>query len=152
MSGFVHLHCHSTWSLLDGAIPAESLPDAAAALGYDAVALTDHDALTGAVRFASACRAAGVKPIYGAELTVGEQNEGDEDGATSRGTTQKRVGGRRDAPHPQSPSHLPTHVTVIARNATGYGNLCRLISDAHLGHERGEPRTTMARIADRAEG
>jgi DNA polymerase III alpha subunit len=122
MSGFVHLHCHSTWSLLDGAIPAESLPHAAAALGYEAVALTDHDSLTGAVRFASACRAAGVKPIYGAELTVG--------------------GGENEW----------SHVTVLARNSSGYANLCRLISNAHLGHERGEPQTTMARIADRAEG
>ena len=67
---FVHLHCHTTWSLLDGAIPAESLPHIAAALGFEAVAMTDHDALTGAVRFASGCRDAGVKPIYGAELTI----------------------------------------------------------------------------------
>ncbi len=151
MSGFVHLHCHSTWSLLDGAIPAESLPHAAAALGYEAVALTDHDSLTGAVRFARACRDAGVKPLYGAVLTVGEE-EGGEDGATFRRPTQKRFGGRRDAPRPQSPSHFPSDVTVIARDATGYGNLCRLISDAHLGHERGKPQTTMARIAERAEG
>lgn len=72
MSGFVHLHAHTTWSLLDGAIPAEVLPHAAALLGYDAVAMTDHDALTGAVRFTRACRDAGVKPIYGAELTIRE--------------------------------------------------------------------------------
>jgi error-prone DNA polymerase len=150
MSGFVHLHCHSTWSLLDGAIPAESLPHAAAALGCEAVALTDHDSLTGAVRFASACRAAGVKPIYGAELTVGEHEESGEDGVASRRRARARFGDRRDAP---SPSRSPTtHVTVIARDSTGYANLCRLISDAHLGHERGEPCTTMARIAERAEG
>jgi DNA-directed DNA polymerase III PolC len=175
MSGFVHLHCHSTWSLLDGAIPAESLPHAAAALGYEAVALTDHDSLTGAVRFASACRAAGVKPIYGAELTVGDDEGGNKDGATSqskaddrdrdlerrrragpsRGDPQKRFGSRGKRPDPEPPrptSTQPCHVTVIARDATGYGNLCRLISDAHLGHERGEPRTTMAKIAERAEG
>src|SRR5918999_89543 len=70
VSGFTHLHCHSTWSLMDGAIPAEALPHAAAALGFDAVALTDHDSLLGAVRFSKACRDAGVKPVYGAELTV----------------------------------------------------------------------------------
>src|SRR5918999_1978752 len=70
VSGFTHLHCHSTWSLLDGAIPAESLPHAAAALGFEAVAMTDHDSLLGAVRFSQACRAAGIKPIFGAELTL----------------------------------------------------------------------------------
>ena len=118
MSGFVQLHCHTTWSLLDGAIPAELLPQMAAELGYEAVAMTDHDALTGAVRFTRACRDAGVKPIYGAELTL-------DDGG---------------------------HVTVIARDATGYGNLCRLISHAHLSNERGKPRTTRDQIAERAEG
>lgn len=118
MSGFVHLHCHTTWSLRDGAIPAETLPHVAAALGYEAVAMTDHDSLTGAVRFARGCRAAGVKPIYGAELTL--------------------KNGR--------------HASLIARDETGYGNLCRLISASHLENERGDPGTTMDAIAERAEG
>jgi error-prone DNA polymerase len=116
--GFVHLHCHSTYSLLDGAIPPEALPQLAAAAGYEAVAITDHNALTGAVRFAKACKDAGIKPLYGAELTL-QNND---------------------------------HVTVIARNAAGYGNLCRLISHAHLSNERGSPTTTMTAIADRSEG
>jgi error-prone DNA polymerase len=123
VNGFVHLHCHSTWSLLDGAIPAEALPHAAALLGFDAVALTDHDSLLGAVRFSKACRDAGVKPVYGAELTV-------------------------RAPAPASADH----VTVIARDEKGYGNLCRLITASHLGNERGSPATTMEAIAARAEG
>ena len=118
MAPFVHLHCHTTWSLLDGAIPAEALPPMAAERGYEAVALTDHDSLTGAVRFAKSCRSAGIKPIYGAELTL------------ERGA----------------------HVTAIARDRTGYANLCRLISGAHLNHERGKPETTRAAIAERAEG
>jgi DNA-directed DNA polymerase III PolC len=163
MSGFVHLHCHSTWSLLDGAIPAESLPHAAAALGYEAVALTDHDSLTGAVRFARACRDAGVKPIYGAVLTVG----GGEDERPPPGEFRSEAIARRPFPKGRAPSASEdclskgrgrstaapaNHVTVVARDATGYGNLCRLISDAHLGHERGKPQTTMATIAERAEG
>lgn len=67
---FVHLHVHSVWSLLDGALRAEDIPALAAERGMQAVALTDHDALTGAVRFTRACRRYGVKPIYGAELTL----------------------------------------------------------------------------------
>ena len=114
----MHLHCHTTWSLRDGAIPAEALPHSAAALGYEAVAMTDHDSLTGAVRFQRGCEEAGVKPIFGTELTL-------TDGS---------------------------HVTLLARDKTGYGNMCRLISGSHLGNERGEPGTTMAAIAERAEG
>ena len=127
MSGFVHLHCHSTWSLLDGAIPAEMLPHLARALGYEAVALTDHDALTGAVRFAKACRSAGIKPIYGAELTLAP-----------------RAGGDR--------AREAEHVTVLARNRTGYANLCRLLTGAHLTNERGAPQTTFEALAERGDG
>ncbi|HEX2057318.1 MAG TPA: DNA polymerase III subunit alpha, partial [Actinomycetota bacterium] len=127
MSGFVHLHAHTVWSLRDGAIPAEVLPHFAADLGFEAVAMTDHDSLTGAVRFAKACRDAGVKPIYGAELTVRREND-------------TRKWNELD------------HVTVIARNETGYANLCRLISDAHLSHERDRPETTRDKIAERSDG
>jgi error-prone DNA polymerase len=118
VADFVHLHCHTTWSLRDGAIPAEVLPHLAAALGYEAVAMTDHDALTGAVRFTHAARDAGIKPIYGAELTL----------------------------------DTGEHVTAIARSKTGYANLCRLISDAHLSNDRDHPETTFAKLAERAEG
>jgi error-prone DNA polymerase len=104
--------------LRDGAIPAEALPYLAAEAGHDAIAMTDHDALTGAVRFSRACRDAGVKPIYGAELTLANRE----------------------------------HVTVIARDKTGYANLCRLISEAHLSHERDKPETNLEAIAARAEG
>jgi error-prone DNA polymerase len=135
MSGFVHLHCHSTWSLLDGAIPAEALAFAAGQAGFEAVALTDHDALTGAVRFSKACRAAGVKPIYGAELTV----------ATGVARDRRRTGTARRTREQE-------HVTVIARDRTGYGNLCHILSEAHLSNERGAPVTTMDAIARRCEG
>jgi error-prone DNA polymerase len=153
VSGFVHLHCHSTYSLLDGAIPPESLPELAASAGYDAIALTDHDALTGAVRFSKACRGAGIKPIFGAELTVGPANPIGDPAAntnwvrTASPPTRGEVCGADGGDRPAQ-----SHVTVIARNATGYGNLCRLISDAHLSNERGSPHTTMAAIAERSEG
>lgn len=142
---FVHLHCHSTWSLLDGAIPVEALPHTAAALGMEAVAMTDHNALTGAVRFSKACRDVGVKPIYGAELTLakGEPiNEPPTNGLT------KEKNGRATA----QDDKLNEHVIVIAKNATGYGNLCRLISAAHLSNERNHPSTTFEAIVERSEG
>ncbi len=86
--------------------------------------MTDHDSLLGAVRFTKACRSAGIKPIYGAELTVRSMLPG---------------GGK-------------AHVTAIARDKTGYGNLCRLISGAHLTNARGEPETTFESIAERCDG
>jgi len=68
---YVELHCHSGFSLLDGASNPEALIERAAAIGMDAVALTDHDDLGGAVRWAEAGREHGVEAIVGLELTVG---------------------------------------------------------------------------------
>src|SRR6266545_1395864 len=67
---YVELHCHSAFSLLDGASTPEALVARAADLGMDALALTDHDALYGAVPFVTAARARGIRPIFGAELTL----------------------------------------------------------------------------------
>ncbi|NOG51576.1 MAG: PHP domain-containing protein [Chloroflexi bacterium] len=69
-AGYVELHAHSCFSLLDGASYPEALIARAAALDMPALALTDHDAMYGAVPFAKAAREAGIKPILGAELTV----------------------------------------------------------------------------------
>ena len=160
MSGFVHLHCHTTWSLRDGVIPAEVLPHLASGLGFEAVAMTDHDALTGAVRFSHAARDAGIKPIFGAELTVGAVSDpllagGTPNmrgllspGAVRQGSSSTHSllpgGGRCTAP--------TSHVTAIAKSKTGYANLCRLISEAHLSQERDRPETTFEKIVERAEG
>lgn len=70
MGGFVHLHCHSPFSFLDGAARIEQLVEEAAALGMPAIALTDHNNLSGAVRWQQKAAAAGVKPIQGVELSL----------------------------------------------------------------------------------
>ena len=67
---YVELHAHSAFSFLDGASAPEEMVEAAAAMGYPALALTDHDGLCGSLAFAHAARAAGVRPITGAELTL----------------------------------------------------------------------------------
>ena len=72
MAEYVELHCHSYFSLLDGASSPEALAARAAALGYQDLALTDHDGLYGAVRFWQAAKERGVKPIIGAELTLSD--------------------------------------------------------------------------------
>jgi error-prone DNA polymerase len=70
MAGYAELHCHSAYSFLDGASQPEELAARAAELGYDALALTDHDGLYGSLEFAHAAKAFGVRPITGAEITV----------------------------------------------------------------------------------
>ena len=67
---YVELHCHSAYSFRDGASEPAELAAAAAELGYEALALTDHDGVSGAMEFAHACAGVGVRPIVGAELTV----------------------------------------------------------------------------------
>ena len=70
MSDFVHLHLHSEYSLLDGACRISEIPKRAKECGHDAVALTDHGVMYGAVAFYRACKAEGVKPIIGCEVYV----------------------------------------------------------------------------------
>ena len=67
---YVELHCHSAYSFLDGASQPEELVVRAAELGYDALALTDHDGICGSLEFALQAKAFGVRPLTGAELTL----------------------------------------------------------------------------------
>src|SRR4029078_11164165 len=67
---YVELHAHSAFSFLDGASAPEELAQAAATLGHEALALTDHDGVWGALEFAQACTHLGVRPIVGSEMTI----------------------------------------------------------------------------------
>jgi len=67
---YVELHCHSAYSFLDGASQPEELAARAAELGYEALALTDHDGVYGSLELAHAAKALGVRPITGAEVTL----------------------------------------------------------------------------------
>jgi error-prone DNA polymerase len=69
-AAYTELHCHSAYSFLDGASEPAELAGAAADLGYEALALTDHDNVCGAMEFAHACNGVGIRPLVGAELTV----------------------------------------------------------------------------------
>lgn len=78
--GFVHLHLHSEYSLLDGACRIADIPKAAKAAGHEAVAVTDHGVLYGAVAFYKACIAEGIKPIIGCEVYVAPRTRFDKEG------------------------------------------------------------------------
>ena len=138
---FVHLHVHSEYSLLDGAAriePPSSDPSSptifseARRHGMPAVAVTDHGSMFGALRFFEAGRAAGVKPIIGVEAYV------------APGSRFDRTPGEDEQKY--------HHLTLLARNETGYRNLLRLVSAAHLEGFYHRPRMDKQLMAEHAEG
>ncbi len=128
---FVHLHVHSEFSLLDGLGRISDLVDEAQRLGFGSLALTDHGALYGAVAFDQAARARDIKPIIGVETYVARRSMRDREG-------------KADA--------QPFHLVLLATDATGYRNLCRLITDAHLDGYYYKPRIDREHLARHAEG
>ena len=107
---FTHLHLHSEYSLLDGLCRLPDVVARARELGQEAIALTDHGVLYGAIDFYQAARQAGVKPILGCELYVAKGAHGVKSSAEKE----------------------PYHLTVLAQDETGYRNLIQLVTKAHL--------------------
>ncbi|MUT64463.1 DNA polymerase III subunit alpha [Paenibacillus sp. NEAU-GSW1] len=130
-SSFVHLHVHSEYSLLDGAARIRDLAARAASLGMKALALTDHGVMYGAIPFYRACAQQGIKPIIGCEMyyTAGSRFE--------KGTRK------------ENPIY---HLILLAKNETGYRNLMKLSSIAHLEGFHYKPRIDMESLAAHAEG
>lgn len=131
-SSFVHLHLHTEYSLLDGAVRIPELMKRAKALGMPAVAMTDHGNLYGAVEFYQEARNAGIKPIIGCEayLAPGSMQE------------KKDVAGRRRS----------SHLTLLAETNEGYANLVKLITKAHLDGMYYKPRIDKAALREHARG
>ncbi len=109
---FVHLHLHSQYSLLDGAIKFNELINRVKEHDMPAVAMTDHGNMFGAVEFYSKATAAGIKPIIGCELYVAP-------------------GSRFDKSSAKGSSEASNHLVLIAQDLEGYHNLCRLVSAAY---------------------
>jgi error-prone DNA polymerase len=123
---YAELHCHSNFSFLDGASHPEELVEAAALLGLDAIALTDHDGLYGVVRFAEAARELGVRTVFGAELSLG-----------------------LTAPQAGNPDPEGEHLLLLADGQQGYHRLSRVLTTAHLeGGEKGKPRYDLASVVE----
>jgi len=130
---FVHLHVHSEYSLLDGAIRMEQLVKKAASLEMPAIALTDHGNLFGAVEFYQAAEQAKVKPIIGCEIYVAPGSMHD----------KKTTNGGKDAAF---------HMTLLAANDAGYRNLVKLSTAAHLDGFYYKPRVDRELLAKHSEG
>jgi len=130
---FVHLHCHSHYSLLDGASPIKGLVARARELGMNALALTDHGNLYGAVEFYKACKDAGINPVLGYEAYVAPGSRFEQSGAASS----------KEAAY---------HLTLLAQNATGFRNLVKLSSKAFLEGFYHKPRIDRELLAELNEG
>src|SRR6266571_251950 len=128
---FVHLHLHTEYSLLDGSIRMKELMKKAAEYKMPAVAITDHGNLFGAIEFYQEAQRAGVKPIIGCEAYV------------APGSHKDRPGSRRDAAY---------HFTLLARDETGYRNLVKLITAAHLDGFHYAPRIDKELLSAHAAG
>ncbi len=128
MADFTHLHLHTAYSFLDGAIHLADLVPRVTELGMDACAITDHGNLFGAIDFYRRAQQAGVKPILGAELYVAASDMRE----------------RSD-----QPTH---HLVVLAENQTGWRNLMELVTRGHREGFYRRPRVDKRLLAQNAEG
>ena len=128
---FVHLHLHTEYSLLDGAIRMKELMKKAAELKMPAVAMTDHGNLYGAIEFYQEAQRAGIKPIIGCEAYIAPHSHKD---------------------RPNSMRESAYHFTLLAGDEIGYHNLIKLISTAHLDGFHYRPRIDKELLAQHSAG
>ncbi len=130
-AGFTHLHVHTQYSLLDGAIRIPDLLAKCKEMGMDSVAITDHGAMYGALEFYLKAKAKGIKPIVGCEFYIAPGKRGDRD--------------------PTAPTKA-YHVILLAMNYTGYRNLMKLAGIAQFEGFYAKPRIDMEVMAEHNEG
>jgi error-prone DNA polymerase len=140
-SSYIELHTASAFSFLQGASLPEALVDRAADLGYPALALLDRDGVYGAPRFHKAAMAAGIRPIIGAELSIGA-------GKAGRAAEEHFPGETHQHYLPQETVPLP----VLCESTEGYSNLCRLITQMKLGAPKGEGSIPLESLEGRTGG
>src|SRR5438105_2304591 len=128
---FVHLHLHTEYSLLDGAIRMKELMKKAVEFKMPAVAVTDHGNLFGAIEFYQEATRAGIKPIIGCEAYIAPRSH------------KEKANSMREAAY---------HFTLLAQSDTGYRNLVKLISTAHLDGFHYRPRIDKELLAQYSEG
>jgi error-prone DNA polymerase len=144
---YIELHAHSCWSLREGASSSDELVERALALGYPALAVTDHDNLYGAMEFAQAARERGLKPITGCEITLARDARW-ETGDATRETPGARLSEGRGTEDEGPPGHL----TLLCESAEGYRNLCRLLSRAYGTYGKDTPLVEEEWLFELAEG
>ncbi len=141
---FVHLHLHTQYSLLDGAIRLDDLFKKAKEFNMPAVAQTDHGNMFGAIDFYKHGKASGVKPILGCEVYFTSGSRFDRP-ATAKG----KVSATQDV---DEVSHKINHLVLLCKNEIGYRNLCKIVSKAYLEGFYYKPRTDFEIIRTHSEG
>lgn len=131
MGDFVHLHLHSEYSLLDGACRISDIPKRAKECGHDAVAITDHGVMYGAVAFYNACKKENIKPIIGCEVYVAAES------CFSKNSAQL---------------NRYNHLVLLCKNEQGYKNLICLASKGFTEGFYSKPRIDMALLREHSEG
>ena len=129
--GFVHLHVHTEFSLLDGACRIKDMMERVKELGQDAIAITDHGVMYGVIDFYKAAKAAGVKPIIGCEVYVAPRS-------------------RHDRVH--GVDNEANHLVLLCRNETGYRNLSYMVSQSFVEGFYGKPRVDLELLQEHHEG
>jgi len=129
--GFVHLHVHSEFSLLDGANKIKELPSRAKELGMDAMAITDHGVMFGAVDFYKECKKVGIKPIIGCEIYVAPRTRFDKEAGID---------------------NRYSHLILLAKNEIGYKNLTNLVSIGFTDGFYYKPRIDLETLEKYHEG
>lgn len=140
---FVHLHNHSEYSMLDGAQKTDDMANTARDLGQPAIAITDHGTMAGVLSFYNSCRNAGVKPIIGLEAYTTPLGVS----RFSRESFQKR-----ELKHTPNYIRDNYHLILLAKNYTGYQNLCQLVTYSNSEGFFKRPRIDIELLKKYSEG
>ena len=133
MPDFVHLHLHSEYSMLDGACRISEIPKRAKECGHDAVALTDHGVMYGAVAFYESCKKEGIKPIIGCEVYVAPNSRFEKTAYTDG-------------------KGKYNHLVLLCKNDVGYRNLIYMVSKSFVEGFYSKPRVDMELLRAHSEG
>jgi len=128
---FVQLHCHSTYSILDGLPNPEEYVEKAKQMEMSALALTDHGNMSGVLNFHNACKREGIKPITGCEFYINN---------------------RRDETIPKGEKNPNSHIVLLAKNKMGYKNLLKINYDSFVDGFYYRARTTTKFIFENSKG
>ena len=128
---FVHLHVHTEYSLLDGALRIKDVPEVVKNADQTAIAITDHGCMYGAVEFYKTCKKHDIKPIIGCEVYVAPKSRHD----------REKVG-----------NHSYYHLVLLCKNETGYKNLIQIVSKAYTEGFYSKPRADVELLSQHSEG